>query len=111
VRTFLRAVAVLAALAVATAASCFGYLGSEFTVCYGVFESRAQAEQAADAGRDAGLDPRVEHRPTESAVEFETGETGEDARDQRREFQRILREQGGMRGHPGEGCLERGPIQ
>ena len=86
------------------------YAGSKFTVCYGIFDTRDAAERAADAGRDADFDVYVEHRRRESAVEFETGETGEDATDARRAYREILRREGCSSGHGKTGCLEREPF-
>lgn len=90
-----------------------GYLwaNSQFTACYAVFNSRAAAERAADAGRDAGLDPYVEHRASDSAVTFSTGETGEDARKARQAYREIVRRARGRLGHPDGGCLERKQVE
>ena len=88
----------------------FVYADTEFTVCYGIFKSKDAAERAADAGGEAGFEVDVDHRGSESAVEFESGETGEDAREPRRAFRQILRRERGISGHDVEGCLERGPF-
>ena len=93
----------------------YAYLGAEYTVCYGVFESKAAAERAAEAGRDADFDADVDHREDDEvgpywAVEFETGETGDDARESRRAFREALRRERGRFGHPDGGCLERTPF-
>jgi hypothetical protein len=86
------------------------YANSEYTVCYGIFESRETAEDAADAGRREGFDVYVDHRASESAVEFESGETGQDAGAPRDAFREILAREGGVSGHGDSGCLERGPF-
>ena len=104
------AVLVVVGLFVTAGVALYIYAGSEFTACYGVFESREAAERAADAGRDAGLDPEIDHRATESAVTFESGETGEDAREARGMFRAIVRRERGTLGHPDGGCLERQPF-
>lgn len=83
---------------------------SEFTECYGIFRSREAAEQAADAARDVGLGTYVDHRSSESAVTFDTGETGSDASEHREAFREIVRREGGTLGHPGGGCVERTPL-
>jgi hypothetical protein len=79
---------------------------AEYTECYGIFRSREAAEQAADA-RDVGLGTYVDHRKNESAVTFDTGETGGDAYEDRQAFREILDSEGGKLGHPGNGCVER----
>ena len=52
----------------------------------------------------------VEHRARRSAVEFATGDTGDEARAERAAFREILRREGGTSGHGEAGCLEREPI-
>ena len=86
------------------------YANSEYTVCYGIFESREAAEGAADAGRREGFDVNVDHRESESAVEFESGETGRDANAPRDAFRESLARERGISGHGDSGCLERGPF-
>lgn len=103
-------VLVLVGLLVSAGVVLYIYAGTEYTVCYGTFESRDAAKRAADAGRNAGLDVEVDHRATESTVTFESGETGEDAGGARRTFRAILRRERGSPGHPGGGCLERQPF-
>ncbi len=106
----MRKVALVALVVVGLAAGCvaalYAYVNAEFTACYGIFPSRQAAERAADAARARGLDPEVDHRQTDSAVTFTTGETGNDARKARQAFREIVRRQGRL-GHPDGGCLER----
>lgn len=103
-------VLVLVGLLVSAGVVLYIYAATEYTVCFGAFESRYAAERAADAGRDADLDVEVDHRATESAVTFESGETGEEADEARRSFRAILRRERGSPGHPDGGCLERQPF-
>ena len=103
-------VLVLVGLVASAGVVLYIYAGTEYTVCYGAFKSREDAERAADAGRGAGLDVEVDHRATESAITFESGETGEDADGARRTFRAILRRERGSPGHPDGGCLERQPF-
>lgn len=74
------------------------YANTEYTTCYGIFTSQRAAENAADDARATGLDAYVDHRPTESAVQFETGETGDDARDDRKTFREIVAREHGRLG-------------
>lgn len=82
------------------------YANTEYTTCYGIFESRSAAESAAETAREAGFDAYVDHRASESAVQFQSGETGDDAREPRRTFREIVSREHGRLGHPGNGCLE-----
>ena len=86
------------------------YANSESTTCYGIFRSGDAAGRAADAARDAGFDTDLEDRGSRSAVTFVTGETGDDAREARQRFRTIVKRERGELGHPGNGCLERGPF-
>ena len=90
------------------------WVNSEFTECYALFDSEAQAEAtAADLRRaapDVGFSLDNEHRQDELATTFYTGETGEDAQPLVDAFQRAVRANGGELGHPEPGCLSRGPI-
>jgi hypothetical protein len=86
-------------------------LTSQFTECYGSFKTREAAESAAEAAEDAGLGASVDHRPAESAVTFETGETGADATEDRETFREVLEQKGGELGHPDDGCVERGSFE
>ena len=69
------------------------YANTEYTTCCGIFESRSAAESAAETGREAGLDACVDHRASYSkpAVQFQSGEIGDDAREPRRTFRAIVR--------------------
>ncbi|HEV2060536.1 MAG TPA: hypothetical protein VGR11_14365 [Solirubrobacteraceae bacterium] len=87
------------------------YAKSEATTCYGIFDSGDAAGRAADAARDVGFDAEHEYRGSRSAVTFVTGETGDDAREARQTFRAIVKREGGRLGHPGNGCLERGPFE
>jgi hypothetical protein len=86
-------------------------LTSQFTECYGSFKTEEAAERAADAAEDAGLGASVGHRPTNSAVTFDTGETGADAAEDRETFREVLRQEDGELAHPGDGCVERGSFE
>jgi len=85
------------------------YVNHDYTECFAGYETKQAAERAAEDGRDAGFDVTVERRSEWSAI-MTFGETGDDARDDRARFREILDETGGELGHPGEGCLERGPF-
>lgn len=94
----------------------YHWLTNEFTECYGVFKTREAAERAATAGRHAGLGASVHatghpDRPDESAVAFDTGETGADAAEYLEAFREIIRREQGVLGHPGDGCVERGSFE
>ncbi len=105
-------VVVAVGLVVSAGVALYLYADSEFTLCYGIFKSRAAAERAAEAGRDAGFDDaQVDHRADGSAVTFESGETGDDASESRRTFREIVTRERGTLGHPGDGCLERKPLE
>jgi hypothetical protein len=99
---------VIAAIALAL------YAGTEYTVCYGAFKSKAAAERAAEAGDEADFNTSTEHRKDDQGsfwgVDFRTGETGDDARELRRAFRDIIRRERGEFGHPDGGCLEREPF-
>jgi hypothetical protein len=101
---------------VALAGAGYFWLTNEFTECYGVFKTREAAERAADAGRDEGLGASVHatghpNRPKESAVTFDTDETGADAAGDRETFREVLKQEGGELGHPSDGCVERGSFE
>jgi hypothetical protein len=81
------------------------------TFCGGIFKSSDQAEAAIEDARDAGLrfdDQRVAERSRRTVITVTANETGDDARELRDEFRRILARHGGDEGHPGGGCWERG---
>jgi hypothetical protein len=96
--------ALLAGAVVGAGVLLYAYLTSEYTECFGSFDSPEAAERATDEARSAGFDAYVERR---SAVTFESPETGNDAGEFREVFHRILEREGGTFGHPGGGCLER----
>jgi hypothetical protein len=87
------------------------YSNTEFTQCFGSFESVASAERAAEQMEDQGFDADlgVAGRPQESVI-FESGETGGDAAEFREAFWDTLEREGGKSGHGRTGCLERGPF-
>ena len=86
-------------------------LTSQFTECYGSFKTRGAAERAASVAEDAGLGASIDHRRAESAVTFETGETGADAARDRETFREVLEQEGGELAHPDDGCVERGSFE
>jgi hypothetical protein len=86
------------------------YASSESTTCYAIFRSGDAAGRAADSARDAGFDTDHEYRGSRSVVTFVTGETGDDAREARQRFRTAVKRERGELGHPGGGCLERGPF-
>jgi hypothetical protein len=96
---------------VALTGATYSLLASDFTECYGSFETREAADRAADAAEEAGLGASVDHRPTESAVTFDTGVTGTDATEDRKTFREVLKQEGGELAHPGDGCVERGSFE
>ncbi len=104
--------AIVGCVLIATVAGA-GYflLTSQFTECYGSFKTEEAAERAAGAAEDAGLGASVDHRPTASAVTFDTGETGADATEDRETFRDVLRQEGGELAHPDDGCVERGSFE
>ena len=85
----------------------YSLLTKQFTECYGTFKTSEVAERAAEAGRDAGLGASV----NESAVTFETGDTGDDAAEDREAFREIVEREDGELGRPGNGCVERGSFE
>ena len=88
------------------------YTSTEYSACYGSFESRESAERAADAADQAGYDADVEDGATgDVEVTFTSGETEEDARGFRDTFQRIVEQEGGTIEHDRNGCVERPPIE
>lgn len=110
-RKLLTGAGALLLLAVAAAGALYLWAGSEFTICYGRFDSRAAADRAARAGDDAGFSTDVRRREAQWSVEFETGETGADATERVQAFADILRRERGRSGHGPDGCLERTPLQ
>jgi hypothetical protein len=87
------------------------YASSEYTACYGVFESQQAAEEAAEVARESGFDAEVEQPSSKQVdVTFESGETGGDAGEFRATFHKVVAQAGGEHGHPGTGCVERTPI-
>jgi hypothetical protein len=108
----MKTLAIMGAAGIVTLAGA-GYfaLASDFTECYGSFKTEEAAERAAGAAEDAGLDASVDHRRSESAVTFETGETGADAAEDRETFRKVLEQEGGELAHPGDGCVERGSFE
>ena len=87
------------------------FANSETTTCYGVFASGDAAGRAADAGRAAGFDTDLESLDAETAVTFEIGETGDDAREHVQTFRKIVAREDGELGHPDSGCLEQAPFE
>ena len=120
-RALLITFAVVALVAVAVVIAFLAYSSSEFSQCFADFDSRESADRAAAAAEDAGFNADVEpsgpeerHRESAGgrriAITFEDGETGEDASEFRAFYRRILEHETGRPGHPGPGCLERGPF-
>lgn len=105
---------VLVALIATGAIGLIAWANSEFTECYASFSSEADAEAAADELREAapglGIDLDNERRGGGVATTFSTGASGDDARPLTDAFRPAVRAQRGKLGHPGEGCLERGPF-
>ncbi|HVL94761.1 MAG TPA: hypothetical protein VM266_02770 [Solirubrobacteraceae bacterium] len=103
---------VLVGVVVAAGIGATAWVNSEFTWCYARFDSRARAEAAlAEVRRTApDADMALERRGRRVSVTFESGESGRDAEAFRRAFRPAVRRQGGTLGHPGDGCLERGPF-
>jgi hypothetical protein len=100
------AITVLLALA-AGAAVVYFLVNPRSTKCYGGFRSSEDAASAFLASRDAGFDDTmVDERDHRTAVTFITGESGDDAAEIRERFATFLSEHDGVRGHPGDGCLE-----
>jgi hypothetical protein len=94
---------------VAAGAGLYAYASSDYTACYSQFDSRQAADQAAEAGGDAGFDTDVEERrPGAVFVTFTTGEADSDAVVEYEDsFQRIVKDSGGTLAHPGTGCIPR----
>jgi hypothetical protein len=109
VKTFAKVVAGLAAAAVLLLVASYFWTNHEYTECFAAYKTKDAADRAADAGGDVGFDASVERR-TGWVVVFSFGETGGDAQDDRAKFGDILKESNGVSGHPGDGCLERGPF-
>jgi hypothetical protein len=105
---------VLFALVAAGAAGLMAWANSEFTWCYARFDSQSEAQAALrsirDAAPDAGVDMDTEQRGRRTSATFKSGASGLDAQPFRRAFRPSVREQGATLGHPGDGCLERGPF-
>lgn len=109
VKALAKVVAGLAVAAVLLAVAFHFWANHEYTECFAAYETKDAAERSADAGRDVGFDASVERR-TGWVVVFSFGETDGDAQDERAKFGEILDESNGALGHPGDGCLERGPF-
>lgn len=109
-----RALLILVAVIVAGGLGLVAWVSSEFTECYALYDSVEQAEATADdLDREPGVpgvDVETERRTGEVAATFSTGETGADARPLEETFADAVRANGGELGHPGTGCLSRGPI-
>jgi len=109
-----RALSILIAVMVAGGLGFTAWVNSEFTECYALFDSEQQAEATAGdlrraaPGLGVGLDN--DRRPSEVATTFDTDATGTDAQPLVDAFARAVRANGGELGHPGTGCLERGPF-
>jgi hypothetical protein len=107
-------VLVLVAVLAAGAIGLVAWANSEFTECYALFSSESDAEAVADELREAApglsIDLDNERRGGKVATTFSTGATGKDARPLTKAFRPAARAHGGEPGHPGEGCLERGPF-
>lgn len=105
---------VLVALVVAAGIGLMAWANSEFTECYALFPSESDADAVAneldEAAPDVGLDVDNERRGGQVATTFRTGASGEDALPLIRAFRPAVRAHGGELGHPGAGCLERGPF-
>jgi hypothetical protein len=108
------ALLVLVALVVAAAIALLAWANSDFTECYALFRAESDAEAVADeldkAAPDVGLDLDNERRGGRPATTFRTGASGVDARPLTRAFAPAVRAHGGVLGHPGAGCRERGPF-
>jgi hypothetical protein len=106
---------VLVAVVAAGAIGFMAWASSDFTECYALFSSESDAEAAADELREAapglGIDLDNERRGGRVATTFSTGASGEDARPLARAFRPAVRAHSGELGHPGEGCVERGPFR
>lgn len=101
-------IAVLAGVGLSLAAGFFAWAATaKYTECYGSFESRADADRAAEAARERGLEADLAEGDASRSVIFETGETGSDAASPRAVFREVLRSHGGEAAHPGDGCVER----
>jgi len=99
------AIAAIAAAAFAQGCS----ISFRSTYCAGFFPTRAQAERVADDARETGFsDVEVRRDRRRTSVLVSVPETGADAEPARRAFSRILAHHDGKRGHPGDGCWERG---
>jgi hypothetical protein len=75
---------VLVAVFAAGASGLMAWANSEFTECYALFSSEADAEASADELRevapDLGIDLENERRGGQVATTFSTGASGDDAR-------------------------------
>ena len=105
---------VLVAVVAAGATGCVACADSEFTECFALLSSESDAEAVADELRDAapGLGIELEHERRAGAVAttFSTAASGAAARPLTEAFRSAVRAHGGELGHPGDGCLERGPF-
>jgi hypothetical protein len=98
-------------IAIVAAIAFFVGLRSKYTDCFAQFGSATAAEKAAAEGRVAGFDVDVDWRGERYyALTFETGESGVDAMALRESFGRIVKQNHGGFGHPGDGCLEQLPL-
>jgi hypothetical protein len=108
------ALLVLVAMVATGAIGFIAWVNSEFTECYALFVSESDAEAVADelreASPDLGIDLDNERRGGKVATTFSTGASGDDARPLTRGFRTAVLTHDGELGHPGEGCLERGPF-
>ncbi len=110
-KTLAIVVLAVSGLLVTAVGALYIYASSDYTDCYAIFQSRAAAERAADEADKIGFVPDVDHRRSESAVTFHSGESGADAQERRRVFGDFVRRHEGTLGHPGDGCLERKPFE
>ena len=111
VKVLVGAVLLVLLLVIDAAIAWFVAARSKYTDCFAQFGSSPAAEKAAREGRAAGFDVDIDPRNGRYyALIFETGESAEDATVLRESFGRIVKQNHGGLGHPGDGCLEKSGL-
>lgn len=98
-RVLLIAVGCLVVLAGIYIGLIFWGASSESTECFASFKTPEAADRAASMASDLGYDSAADERDRRTYVRFESGETGDDAKDFRSDFLRIMDAEDGTLAH------------